>query len=100
MMVLKSRMVKHSESMFQSKLPPSKQQCFKVLYSMFEHDQRTVNQQYEIWETLNSAALAYSTADSRKVAVDLETLDKFQDFESDETCEIPEGTGDAIVIRI
>lgn len=83
MMSLKSRLTKHCIAMFNGlKLPPSKESCFKVLYHMFQKDQHTIEKQYQIWKTLNQAAMAYSTADSRKVHVDLQTLDQMQDFES------------------
>ena len=82
MMALKARMCKKSEQLFQSTQPQNKKQCFQVLYDMFRTNDHEIRKQYDIWNTLNTAAQGYSTADSRKVAVDLEELNLMQDFES------------------
>lgn len=81
MLSLKVAMKKACKQIMQREKPKTKQECFKVMYHVFDHDQRAVKRQYDIWDSLNKAAMAYSTADSRKAAVDLHELELMQDFE-------------------
>lgn len=82
MMTLKMKLNQHCEALLNKKMPTTKKECFQVLYDMFLNNPKVIAKQYEIWKTLNSAASAYSDPDSRRITLDLETLDKMQDFES------------------
>lgn len=82
MMALKARLNQKSEELFASRAPPTRKDIFRVVYDMFTSNDRAIRKQYEVWKTLSDAALAYSTADSRKAAVDLDTLAQMQNFES------------------